>query len=955
MARLKRCVWMIGLMLFLPCAGGPAQAQGPEEGWQAYTNANYVNDLALEGGGALGGGYTWAATDGGVVCYSASQQVKFTAADGLADNWVEAITVDSRGHLWFSMQDSGVSVLGHGGTPFDKDDDSWATFTAADGLTEYNVSAIAVDGEGRLWFSTEGCGVRVLDDGSTPFDKEDDTWTTFTEPDGLADDWINAIAVDNEGRLWFSTEGGGVSVLDDGGTPFYKGDDTWTTFTTADGLADDYVYAIAADSGERLWFSTGWGDQVSVLDHGGSPFDKEDDTWTTFTTADGLADGYVRAIAVDGGNRLWFGTYSDGVSVLDHGGSPFYKGDDTWTTFTESDGLATNGVTAITVDNGGRLWFGTRDGLSVLNHAGSPFYKGDDTWSTLTESDDLASNDVDAIAIDGGNRLWIGTSGSGVSVLDDAGTPLYKGDDMWTTFTTADGLAYDYVEAIAVDSGGRLWFGTWGGVNVLDHGGTSFDKRDDTWTTFTESDGLADNYVRAIAVDDGNRLWFATGSGVSVLDHGGSPLYKGDDMWTTFTESDGLADNRVRAIAVDDGNRLWFATGSGVSVLDHGGSPLYKGDDMWITFTTADGLAGNYIGSMAVDGGNRLWFAAGGGVCVLDHGGTPFSKSDDAWKSFSITDGLADDTIEAIAVDSRGRLWFGTWDGVSVLDHGGTPFYKGDDTWTAFTTADGLVDNWVETIAVGSGGQLWFGTWGGVSELVDAVAPASNAHSPVYANGKVSVPWSASDGASHIFRVTLWAKHSSSGAWTNTGLSQRGQITGTFTYTPTYGDGTYSFATVAEDWMGNVEATPTGRGDCSTCVGRCPVYLPVVLRYYRTWDAYYEENDRWLDAYGPVAPGRTYLAYPDDTDDYYYFVLPASATVNVSVTNFAPTSTNGTVMLYGPVVGDEQGNLIDYYGPRDHSSMSLGPHSLGPGKYYVRVYTTKEHSTAQLYHLTVTY
>ena len=130
------------------------------------------------------------------------------------------------------------------------------------------------------------------------------------------------------------------------------------------------------------------------------------------------------------------------------------------------------------------------------------------------------------------------------------------------------------------------------------------------------------------------------------------------------------------------------------------------------------------------------------------------------------------------------------------------------------------------------------------------------------------------------------------------------------------------------------------------------VYLPVVLR---NWNPYYEENDHWLDAYGPLTPGRTYLAYPDDEEDYYYFELSGQATVNVSVTDFAPTSSNGTVMLYGPAVGDERGELIDYYGPPGHSSMPLGPHSLGGGKYYIRVYADKGHSTTQLYRLTVTY
>jgi len=953
MKRLKRCVGMIGLMLLLPGAGGPAQAQGPQEGWQVYTNANRVYDLALEGGGALDGGHTWTVTWGGVVCYGASQQVKFTILDGLADNEAQAITVDSDGHLWFGTP-SGVSVLDHGGTPFYKGDDTWATFTTADGLADNEVRPIALDGEGRLWFGTWDGGVSVLDHGGTPFYKADDTWATFSAVDGLAHNEVRAIAMDGEGRLWFGTWGGGVSVLDHGGTPFDKDDDTWATFSAVDGLVSNTIKTMAVDGEDRLWFGTPSG--VSVLDHGGSPFYKGDDTWATFTTADGLADNAVNAITADGGNRLWFGTYG-GVSVLGHGGTPFYKGDDTWTTFTQSDGLVHNQVYAVAVDGGNRLWFGTYSGVSVLDHGGTPFYKGDDTRTAFTESDGLAHKQAYAVAVDGGNRLWFGTSG-GVSVLDHGGTPFDKGDDTWTIFTTTDGLADNYVYAIAVDGGNWLWFGTSGGVSVLDHGGTPFDKGDDTWTTFTTTDGLADNHIYAIAVDGGNRLWFGTwGGGVSTLDYHGTPFDKSDDIWTTFTTTDGLAHNQVEAIAVDGGNRLWFGTSGGVSVLNHGSTPFYKEDDTWTTFTTADDLAYNYVYAIAVDGGTRLWFGTGGGgVSVLDHGGTPFYKGDDTWTTFSTANGLAHNRVEAIAVDGGNRLWFGTGGGgVSVLDHGGTPFYEGDDTWTAFTTANGLADNHVWAIAVDGGNRLWFGIYSGVSELADAVAPVSSAHSPTYANGKVSLPWSASDGASHIFRVTLWARYDGSGTWTKTALSQRGQSTGTFTYTPTYGDGTYSFATVAEDWMGNVEASPTGRGDCSTCVGRCYVYLPAVLRNYRTWDAYYEENDHWLDAYGPLASGRAYQAYPDDTEDYYYFALSAPATVNVSVTNYVPTSSNGTVALYGPVVGNERGPRIGYYGPPGHSSMSLGPHSLGPGKYYVRVYTTQSYSTAQPYHLTVTY
>jgi ligand-binding sensor domain-containing protein len=654
-----------------------------------------------------------------------------------------------------------------------------------------------------------------------------------------------------------------VSVLDHRGTPFDEGDDAWTTFATADGLVDNDVRTIAVDGAGRLWFGTDGG--VSVLDHGGTLFDKIDDAWATFTTADGLPDNHVRAIAVDGAGRLWFGAFirvclGNGqcsslgeVSVLDHGGTPFDRGDDTWTTFSTADGLADNGVEAIAVDGAGRLWFGTYAGVSVLDHDSTPFDKSDDAWASFTTADGLPDNHVRAIAVDGAGRLWVGTA-IRVSVLDHDDTPFDKSDDAWTTFSTV--TAFFFVKAIAVDGAGRLWVGTndwpFGCVlSVLDHGGTPFDKSDDIWATFSTADGLPEAYVYAIAVDSAGRLWVGTYDGVSVLDHGGTPFDKKDDAWTTFTTADGLADNGVKAIAVDGAGRLWFGTGGGVSVLDHGGTPFDKIDDAWASFTTADGLAGNSVYAIAVDGAGRLWVGTyDGGVSVLDHGGTPFDKIDDAWATFSTADGLADNYVRAIAVDGAGRVWFGTGGGVSVLDHDDTPFDRSDDAWATFTTADGLADNDVEAIAVDGAGGLWFGTDGGVAELV-----------PYH------------------------------------------------------------------------------------------VHLPAVRR---PWDAYYESNDRWRNAYGPLACGQAYQAYPDDEDDWYYFRLAEGSTVSVSVEDFAPNSTYGDLLLYGPATGDERGELIDYVGgiPAGSSSMDL-EESLGPGRYYVRVYTAQHHSTTQLYRLTV--
>jgi len=77
----------------------------------------------------------------------------------------------------------------------------------------------------------------------------------------------------------------------------------------------------------------------------------------------------------------------------------------------------------------------------------------------------------------------------------------------WQAYTRDDGLASDWVEAIAVDGSGTLWFGT-DGSGVI-----RFDGR--TWRTYAAGDGLGGNYVRSIAVDNNGALWFGTNGGVS--------------------------------------------------------------------------------------------------------------------------------------------------------------------------------------------------------------------------------------------------------------------------------------------------------------------------------------------------------------------------------------------------------------------------------------------------------
>ncbi len=107
-----------------------------QETWVNFTNANCVNTVAIEGN------YIWAGTSGGVVKWNINngEYIKFTSADGLVNNIVFSIAIDSAGNKWFGTSE-GISRF---------DGTNWTSYTT-DGN---NVNSIAIDSEGNIWFGT---------------------------------------------------------------------------------------------------------------------------------------------------------------------------------------------------------------------------------------------------------------------------------------------------------------------------------------------------------------------------------------------------------------------------------------------------------------------------------------------------------------------------------------------------------------------------------------------------------------------------------------------------------------------------------------------------------------------------------------------------------------------------------------------------------------------------------
>ena len=167
-------------------------------------------------------------------------------ADGLPSSNVNGMAQDRAGYLWVATADGlarydGVDVRVWRHVPGD-----------AASLPGNYVAAVHVDGDDRVWVAVEGRGLSVLDPSHGGFRH----YRKGTDPRiGSDDTW--AIA-SHGGAVWFGTFGGGLHRLDDAD----RGDNDRriTRFMPKDGdprsLPSDTVLSVSVDARGRLWVGT---------------------------------------------------------------------------------------------------------------------------------------------------------------------------------------------------------------------------------------------------------------------------------------------------------------------------------------------------------------------------------------------------------------------------------------------------------------------------------------------------------------------------------------------------------------------------------------------------------------------------------------------------------------------------------------------------------------------------
>ncbi len=323
-------------------------------------------------------GDLWLASgEGGLDRFHNGQFTRYLLAMEMAHEFVLCFMADREGNLWFGTESSGL----HCWTP-----KVISAYGAREGLAHNSTWTICEARDGSVWIGTA--------QGLSQF--KDKRFRNFTQRDGLAGDAIRSVAEDASGAIWVGT-GSGLSVIRNGVVqpqPFpHKPElnktrvvyparngalwvgtvaglfrfeaDQWTSFTPAQGLANAGLFtdvrALREDKAGNLWIGTAGGglQRFGVPPSGGSTNHAGNDsanapdrlkpelqTFTTFTSTNGLSNNFVWAFHEDADGVLWIGT-ERGLNRFEHG---------RFTAFTARDGLPADLVNEILEDDSGNFW-----------------------------------------------------------------------------------------------------------------------------------------------------------------------------------------------------------------------------------------------------------------------------------------------------------------------------------------------------------------------------------------------------------------------------------------------------------------------------------------------------------------------------------------------------------------------------------------------------------------------
>lgn len=352
---------------------------------------------------------------GGVLKYNGKSIEKYTTENGLSSNRVRAIVKDKLGDIWFGSLSGLYQYKGN----------ELTHYNSKTGLPDEHVWSVYQSSDSSYWFGTRK-GLVNFKDGKAK---------VYGPTDGIYNGHIMAITEDIDNNLWAGSEFGLHKKTEKG----------FELYTKNKASADNFVYTLSTiDSvtwvGTRrgLWsikngivevFKDQYGNKISDIifyslkkeniyyffsfDNGYYTYNGNEVKHIKELNGYNLDSVTIAAADIDKNSNLWLGTNGDGLLYFER---------DTVYVFNKNDGLLSDNIWTVSVDNENNIWLGTEKGINKTTLLSDKSLN----IKAYTKEDGLLSGQCNGNAklIDFDGKVWFGTI-AGATCID----PYYAYND----------------------------------------------------------------------------------------------------------------------------------------------------------------------------------------------------------------------------------------------------------------------------------------------------------------------------------------------------------------------------------------------------------------------------------------------------------------------------------------------------------------------------------------------
>lgn len=434
----------------------------------------------------------WFCTYGeGLYVYDQDRLFNINKADGLADNQIYSMAMDSFGDIWLAT-DNGVSVCS-----FEDRTKSIRNLNLQDGLLDEIVYAFAADKSG-MWIGFHRNGFCHYDVRMDSVDFSSSSWDYGS---------VTSLAVTVDQQIWVGTESSGVlhyDLLEYGRQlefanrePLFKSMSCEQIFSDKEGnvwlIVDGNELYSGSPSLQVL--SHDLGDVQAVLQDG------KGHIWLGLQSGlHELVDGNIIpsrwreniiSLYEDSQGKLWIGTFGDGVICWDPASNRSRR-------LSEANGMANGSVLSIDGYKN-KLWLATLGGVVEISNTEKALDLDRIPFRNLSEDPALSGKFFYKVFVDFDGVLWFATDGHGV---------IKYQADVAVNLLEADLLPVKTAYTISQDDFGNIWVGTSNDGVYIYH--------DSTYQHIGIEEGLRQESITSLSTDQAGEVLLIHQKGIDI-------------------------------------------------------------------------------------------------------------------------------------------------------------------------------------------------------------------------------------------------------------------------------------------------------------------------------------------------------------------------------------------------------------------------------------------------------